>query len=79
MGLFSIELSFKAIERGFFPTCGSHVTEKLEQLPNILALQAGSLDDPSMYRPMMDVFTSSAQPWDHMDPKVQKHTHGAPR
>jgi hypothetical protein len=42
-------------------------------------LQAGSLDDPSMYRPMMDVFTSSAQPWDHMDPKVQKHTHGTPR
>jgi hypothetical protein len=55
----------------FCPTCGSHVTDKLERLPNILALQAGSLDDPSMYRPMMDVFTSSAQPWDHMDPKLQ--------
>jgi hypothetical protein len=68
----------KAMERGFCPTCGSHVTDKLERLPNILALQAGSLDDPSMYRPMTDVFTSSAQPWDHMDPKVQKHTH-APR
>jgi hypothetical protein len=69
----------KAIERGFCPTCGSHVTDKLERLPNILALQAGSLDDPSMYRPMMDVFTSSAQPWDHMDPELQKHTQGAPR
>jgi hypothetical protein len=42
-------------------------------------LQAGSLDDPSMYRPMMDAFISSAQPWDHMDPKIQKHTHGVPR
>jgi hypothetical protein len=64
----------KAIERGFLPDLrqpGSHVTDKLERLPNILALQAGSLDDPSMYRPMMDVFTSSAQPWDHMDPKLQ--------
>jgi hypothetical protein len=69
----------KAIERGFCPTCGSHVTDKLERLPNILALQAGSLDDASMYRPTMDVFTSSAQPWDHMDPKVQKHTHAVPR
>ena len=69
----------KAIERGFCPTCGSHVTDKLERLPNILVLQAGSLDDPSIYRPMMDAFTSSAQPWDHMDPKVQKHTHGASR
>jgi hypothetical protein len=37
----------KAMERGFCPTCGSHVTNKLERLPNILALQAGSLDDPS--------------------------------
>jgi hypothetical protein len=26
----------------------------------------------------MDVFTSRAQPWDHMDPKVQKHSHGIP-
>lgn len=69
----------KAIERGFCPACGSHVADILERLPNILALQAGSLDDPSMYQPRMDVFTSSAQPWDHMDPKVQKHTHAAPR
>ena len=23
-------------------------------------------------------FTSSAQPWDHMDPGVQKHTQGPP-
>jgi hypothetical protein len=69
----------KAIERGFCPTCGSHLTDKLERLPNILALQAGSLDDPSMYQPKMDVFTSSAQPWDHMDPKLQKHTHAASR
>jgi hypothetical protein len=25
-----------------------------------------------------DVFTSSAQPWDHLDPTVQKHPHGPP-
>jgi hypothetical protein len=41
-------------------------------------LQAGSLDDPSTYQPVMDVFTSSSRPWDHMDPKVQKHSHGLP-
>src|SRR6516225_772077 len=69
----------KAVERGFCPSCGSQVTVKLERLPDVLGLQAGSLDDPSTYRPMMDVFTSSAQSWDHMDPKVQKHTHGLPR
>jgi hypothetical protein len=68
----------KAVERGFCPTCGSQVTVKLERLPDVLGLQAGSLDDPSIYRPVMDVFTSSAQLWDHMDPNVQKHTDGPP-
>ena len=68
----------KVIERGFCPNCGSQVTVKLERLPDILGLQAGSLDDPSIYRPAMDVFTVSAQPWDHMDPTIQKHTHAPP-
>jgi hypothetical protein len=47
----------KAIERGFCSNCGSQVTVKLERLPDILGLQAGSLVDPSIYRPAMDVFT----------------------
>jgi len=68
----------KVIERGFCPNCGSQVTVKLERLPDILGLQAGSLDNPSFYRPAMDVFTVSAQPWDHMDPTTQKHTHAPP-
>lgn len=68
----------KAVERGFCPTCGSQVTSKFERLPDVLGLQAGSLDNPSIYRPMMDVFTSSAQPWDHMDPNIQRHTEGPP-
>jgi hypothetical protein len=68
----------KAIERGFCPNCGSQVTVKLERLPDILGLQAASLADPSIYRPAIDVFTSSAQPWDHMNPAVQKHTHAPP-
>src|SRR5438876_12400822 len=55
----------KAVERGFCATCGSQLTMKLERLPDVLGLQAGSLDAPSVYRPIMDVFTSSAQPWDH--------------
>ena len=28
--------------------------------------------------PMMDASTLSAQPWDHMEPKVQKHTQRPP-
>ena len=70
--------SGKAVERGFCPTCGSQAAMKLERLPDILGLQAGSLSDPSIYRPAMDVFTASAQFWDHLNPAVQKHSHGPP-
>jgi hypothetical protein len=65
-----------AVERGFCPNCGSQVFMKIERLPDVLGLQAGSLDDPSIYRPMMDIFTSRAQPWDYMNPNTQKHTQG---
>jgi len=67
----------KASERGFCQTCGSQLTFKWERFPDIVGLQAGCLDDPSLYKPMMDVFTASAQPWDHMDPNLQRHA-GAP-
>ncbi len=64
------------VERGFCPACGCQVAVRLGRMPDILGLQAGSLDDPSVYRPKMDVFTSSAQPWDHMSPDTKKHAHG---
>ena len=66
----------KAVERGFCPACGSPVITKLERLPDVLALQAGSLDDPSRYEPAMDIFTASAQPWDHLHPDTRKLPHG---
>jgi hypothetical protein len=68
--------SGKAVERGFCPKCGSQVTVKLERMPDLLGLQAGSLDEPSRYKPAMDVFTDSAQPWDHIHPDTQKRQKG---
>ena len=68
----------KAVQRGFCETCGSQLTVKWERLPDIFGLQAGCLDDPTLYKPMVDVFTASAQPWDHMDPKLQKHSRAPP-
>jgi hypothetical protein len=35
-------------------------------------ITAGSLDDPSQYKPSIDIFTSSAQPWDYMNPALPK-------
>jgi hypothetical protein len=68
----------KAVERGFCPNCGSPVATRLERLPELLGLQAGSLDDPSRYKPVMEMFVASAQPWDHLSPETQKMPHGPP-
>ncbi len=41
-------------------------------MPGMTGVMAGSLDDPSLFKPTMDIFTDSAQPWDHMDPDLPK-------
>jgi hypothetical protein len=68
--------SGKAIERGFCPECGSPVGGRLEQVPDVFLLQAGTFDDPALFKPAMDLFTSSAHPWDHMDPDLPKRPRG---
>ena len=65
----------RVAERGFCVTCGSPVMMKLER---VIALHASSLDDPSVYRPAMDIFTESAHAWDHMGPTTQKLPGGLP-
>ena len=62
----------KPVRRGFCPACGSQVLMELGRLPEILALHAGSLDDPSIHQPKLDLFTASAQPWDAMLPDTRK-------
>jgi hypothetical protein len=42
-------------------------------------LYAGSVDDPSWIRPTRDIYTASAQPWDHLDPTLPKFPQMPPR
>ena len=60
------------VERGFCPTCGSPVAIRLERAPEVVALHAASLDDPSEHRPALDIYTESAQPWDVMAGETTK-------
>ena len=57
---------------GFCPECGARLLAYADAIPGLLMIQAGSLDDPSQYKPQMDIYTKSAQPWDHMDPALPK-------
>ena len=66
------------ISRGFCGACGSPVVGRLSRMPNVVAVPAASLDDPSWHKPMFDMFTSHAQPWDHMDPDLPKFPDAPP-
>ncbi len=57
-------------KRGFCPKCGSRLFGGITDEGH--GITASSLDDPTLFRPQFDIFTSHAQPWDHMDPKVPK-------
>lgn len=59
------------VNRGFCPICGSRLFAKLGQT-ELMAITAGSLDDPSEFKPAIDVYTASAQPWDYMNPELAK-------
>ena len=45
------------------PECGCTVWSEIEGIPEILALQPGTLDDTSWLHPVAHIWTDSAQPW----------------
>ncbi|GAB1538562.1 hypothetical protein NUACC21_12240 [Scytonema sp. NUACC21] len=59
------------VGRGFCPNCGSRLFSK-PPIPELMGITAGSLDDPSWFRPAMDIYTASAQPWYYMNPELPK-------
>ncbi len=60
------------ISRGFCPQCGSPIAVRLAAAPEVVVIQAASLDDPSQFTPTYELFTSHAQPWDLMLPDTEK-------
>ena len=64
--------SGQTVSRGFCPNCGARLFGNAQVMPQFTVIFAGSLDDPSWFRPGMDIYTSSAQPWDHMNPNLPK-------
>ncbi|MBA3922769.1 MAG: GFA family protein [Nostocaceae cyanobacterium] len=61
------------VKRGFCPHCGSRLFGTPAN-PDLISIQAGSLDDPSWFKPQAEIYTGSAQPWDYMNPDLPKFT-----
>jgi hypothetical protein len=60
------------VSRGFCAECGSALIATTSGYPDIVDVKILSFDDPSWCRPSIDMYTSSAQPWDYMDPALPK-------
>ncbi len=58
--------------RGHCPTCGSMVLGKTSGFKDMMAVQLASLDDPAKVTPQMVFYNATAQPWDHVDPGLQR-------
>lgn len=66
----SIADSGNRLQRGFCPVCGTPVTSEAEARPHLIFLRAGTLDDPSIAAPAMNIWTSQAPVWAHLGGEV---------
>jgi hypothetical protein len=57
--------------RAFCPTCGSPVYLTFSAMPAFFTVHAGSLDDPSRYKPQMVTYGVRGLAWDKLDPEVR--------
>jgi hypothetical protein len=58
--------------RAFCPTCGSPVYMTFRAMPDLFTIHAGSLDDPSRYKPQAVTYTVRGYAWDNLDPVLPK-------
>lgn len=52
-----------AVWRHFCPACGSPIISKIEAMPGMVAVKAGTLDDMSGLTPGVEVYTDHAAPF----------------
>jgi hypothetical protein len=72
----SISASGNTASRAFCGRCGSPLFASSSARADFVGIRAGSLDDASWFRPTVDVWTASAQPWDLLHSETEKHSQG---
>lgn len=60
------------IRQRFCPTCGSPLFANSSARPELTAVRVGALDDPSSVRPTMNIWSTSAPTWAHLDPALER-------
>jgi len=62
-----------AVYKMFCPACGSPVAEEVAVMPDVVMIPIGTLDDPSVVKPVMQIYCDSAQPWALLEDGIQRH------
>ncbi len=62
--------SGNTLRRAFCGACGSPLFTRNVARPALVGIKAASVDDPSWVRPGVNIWTSSAQPWDCINPEI---------
>src|SRR5262249_11176535 len=56
----------------FCQTCGTPVYLAFAAMPDLIAIHAASLDDPSQFKPQAVTYTVRGHAWDTLDPALPK-------
>lgn len=64
------------LTRHFCPECGSPIFTSSTRHPLHVYVQAGTLDDPSVVKPIQQSWTSSAVAWSKIDPALATFAKG---
>lgn len=56
--------------RAFCPECGGRISFKSSGIPGMLAIAAGSMDDPNAISPSVAVYHKRHVGWDYLDPNL---------
>jgi hypothetical protein len=78
-GFSSTSAKGNQVTRKFCPDCGTPMFSELAANPAVWVIKAGTMDDASWLTPGATLWTSTAQPWAHIDealPQFEKDPPG---
>jgi hypothetical protein len=64
--------------KGFCGNCGSPLYNKPQNVPDLIGVYVGTLDDPAGFKPQIVMYASQGHSWDHLDPTLPKVPHMRP-
>jgi hypothetical protein len=70
--------SGQPITRRFCPECGSSISEEAFIRPGLVLINAGTLDDPTLITPTLEIYCGRELPWARLDCGTERFDAAAP-